>query len=194
MNINYDSNFYKKFKQFVDLLMKLSYTINAKGLENLNQSDNYLLVGNHLNILDALLLMYLSDQNLRFMVDKKLYNTVIGEYFFKKLGTDSNRKNNITLKKFLELLKDKQNVVIFPEGKTHKKDIIVPFKNGIPKLSVMGGTLVVPFGIDGKYHIGSTINIKIGEPINFKNIDVPRNKWDNYLESTVRKLEKEASI
>lgn len=193
MKKDYDKDFYMRFRKFVVMFMKTFYNIEINGQENIPTEGNYLLSGNHLNILDAWLLMLATDDELRFMVDKKLYRYDLWESFFTKLGTFSIDPDNFdiaAIKQTLGLLNDGENVVIFPEGKTHKPTEEVPFKAGIPKISVMAKTVVVPFGIRGSYVPGSTITLNIGSPINFKIADIKRNEYDSYLEKEVRLLEK----
>ena len=196
MDIKYDKEFYRKFKKFVLFYMNHMYKINVTGLENIPEDSNYILAGNHLNILDSWLLITVTDEYLRFMVDKKLYNTKIGEWFFKKVGTfdidpnekDPNKKIK-AVKNAVELLKAGEKVVIFPEGKTHSIDVCVPFKDGVPAISKLGNTVLVPFGISGNYKPFTELNINIGEPINFKELKLKKEEENLYLEYKVRKLE-----
>lgn len=192
MNENYDIEFYKRFSKFVKHFMKIFYNVEAEGVDNIPPDDNYLLVGNHLHILDSWLLMSLTDDNLRFMVDKKLYRYVLWERFFTKLGTfpiDPDTFDIKAIKATLELLRNKENVVIFPEGATHSRKTNLPFKPGIPKIATKTGTLVVPFGINGTYIPFSTLKISIGSPINFKIAGIKKEEQDSYLENEVRRLE-----
>ena len=53
MNIEYDKNFYYKFHKFVHVYMNIFYNINITGKENIPTDTNYILAGNHLNILDS---------------------------------------------------------------------------------------------------------------------------------------------
>lgn len=76
----YNADFYRNFRKFVNIFMQTFYKIDIDGLENLPTS-NYLLAGNHLNILDSWLLMYAIDDNIRFMVDQKLYRHKLWENF-----------------------------------------------------------------------------------------------------------------
>lgn len=189
----YDVEFYKKFRAFVVWFMNAFYTINAEGLENIPDDESYILAGNHLNILDSWLLLALIDENLRFMVDKKLYRYKSWEKFFRMIGTFPIDPNNLDIgavKNVLALIKMQEKVVIFPEGKTHKITASVPFKPGVAKISVLANSQIVPFGISGSYKPFSTLNINFGEPINFKQSGLKRNEYDEYLESTVRKLER----
>ena len=148
MDIKYDIEFYTRFKKFVLFYMKHVYDIECSGIENIPKDKNYILAGNHLNILDSWLLIAITDEHLRFMVDKKLYNTKLGEWFFKKVGTfdidpnetDPHKKLN-AVKNAVELLKEGEKVVIFPEGKTHSINVNVPFKDGVPAISKLGNTV-----------------------------------------------------
>ncbi len=192
MEENYDKEFYAKFVRFTRWFMKTFYNIESEGLENIPLDSNYLLVGNHLHILDSWLLMSLVDENLRFMVDKKLYRYKIWEDFFTRLGTFPIDPNSIDIKAIkttLSLLRSNEKVVIFPEGKTHNRKTKVPFKPGITKIASKANTLIVPFGINGSYIPFSTLKIAIGSPINFRITDIRKEEQDSFLESEVRKLE-----
>lgn len=189
----YDAEFYRKFRTFVKWFMNTFYSIEATGLENIPSDTNCIYAGNHLNILDSWLLLAFIDENLRFMVDKKLYRYKLWEKFFKTLGTfpiDPNSVDVIAVRTVLNLIKGGDSVVIFPEGQTHKITASVPFKPGVPKISVMAKTLIVPFGITGSYVPFSDLRINFGEPIDFKESGLDRKEYDTYLEDTVRKLER----
>ena len=200
MDVKYDYEFYRRFKKFVNFYMKHVYNIECNGIENIPKDKNYILVGNHLNILDSWLLIAVTDEHLRFMVDKKLYNTKPGEWFFKKVGTfeiDPNetdpRKKQIALKNAIELLKSGEKVVIFPEGETHPIDVKIPFKGRVSAISKLAKTKLVPFGINGTYKPFTKLQINIGEPIDFTKIKLPKNEETSYVENIVRKLEPQAN-
>lgn len=189
----YDLEFYKKFRVFVIWFMNTFYDVNVTGLENVPESGPYILAGNHLNILDSWLLLSVIDEDLRFMVDKKLYRYKSWEKFFKKLGTfpiDPNEFDVTAVRTTLSLLKDDEKVVIFPEGKTHRITESVPFKPGVPRMSLLGKSLLVPFGISGSYKPFSKISLNIGEPIDFKETSLKKNEYDAYFEEKVRMLER----
>lgn len=189
----YDAEFYKRFRTFVKWFMHNFYKIEADGINNIPRDETYILSGNHLNILDSWLLLSLIDENLRFMVDKKLYRYKSWEKFFRIIGTfpiDPDNLDLAAIKSALSILKSGDNVVIFPEGKTHKITASVPFKPGVPKISIMAKSLIVPFGIQGTYAPFSKLKINFGEPINFRKLGIKKDEYDDYLEDTVRKLER----
>jgi len=190
--MEYDIEYYKKFRRFVKSYMNFMYRIEANGLENVDLSEVNLFAGNHLNILDSWLLCTELDDNLRFMVDKKLYRYKSWENFFTRVGTfpiDPSKSSDVkAVRTAVELLKTNNNVVIFPEGKTHKYDEYVPFKKGAAALSVLGNAKLVPFGINGSYIPGARLQINFGEPIDLK--EYPRSEYDRVLEEKVRELQK----
>lgn len=191
MNIEFNKEFYQKFSKFVKTYMNLLYDINADGIENIPNNSNYLLAGNHLNIFDSwLLISVLNDTVLRFMVDKKLYRYKLWEIFFKTIGTfsiDPEKMDINAVKNTLNLLNEGNNVVIFPEGKTHKITEPLPFKPGVASIAKLSNTPLIPFGISGSYKLGSKLNINFGEPLNLT--QYKKKEYDIVLESHVRKLE-----
>ena len=197
MEDNYNIEFYRKFRKFVKLFMKSVYRIKAEGLENIPKDGNYILSGNHLNILDSWLLLTLIDEDLRFMVDKKLYRYKSWANFFSKVGTfpiDPDKIDLVAMKTLFNLIDEDEKIVIFPEGKTHSLKEEVPFKPGIPKISSKKGTVIVPFGITGSYIPFTSLKISIGSPINYKLLDIPSKEYDLHLESEVRYLEMKSSL
>ena len=192
MEIQFEEEFYFSTRKFLVSLMGIFYNTYGYGMENIPVDRNYILVGNHLHILDSVLIATYVDDNLRFMVDNKLYRYKLWKYFFKRLGTIGINPEKLDLKAVKESLEiaKQYNLVIFPEGMTHKYEEDIAFKPGIARLAKLANALVVPFGIKGDYRLFSDLQITFGEPIDFNNIDIPKKEYDYYLEEKVRKLEK----
>lgn len=191
MEVKYDKDFYYKFHKFVHIFMNTFYNLNITGKENIPVGSNYILAGNHLNILDSWLLLAADDNYLRFLVDNKLYRYKHWEIFFKKLGTigtDPDKIDIKALKELMNLLKDGENLVIFPEGHTHSKDIDLEYKPGIARISRIANVSIVPFGIYGSYKPFSNISINFGESVNYKQIVMPNNDIDKDLEMKIKNL------
>lgn len=190
MEIEYNPEFYHRFLKFVKLYMKFLYKIETNGLENVPKDGNYLLAGNHLNILDSWLLMAVLDTELRFMVDKKLYRYKLWEKFFRTLGTfeiDPDKTDIKAVKTSIDLIKSGNKVVIFPEGKTHRINDSVPFKPGVAAIAKLAKTSLIPFGIRGSYRPGGNLTINFGEPIDLSLYK--KDEYDMVLENKVRRLE-----
>ena len=191
MDVKYNKVFYKAFHIFVYINMHIFYNIKVTGLENIPTDTNYILAGNHLNILDSWVLLAVDKNYIRFLVDNKLYRYKYWECFFKILGTigtTPDSKDMIALKEMINLLKEGENLAIFPEGHTHKKDVHLEYKSGVAKLSRLTNVPVVPFGIYCSYIPFSRININFGEAVNYKLVKLPNNKIDKDLEIKIKSL------
>lgn len=191
MKAEYNKNFYCNFHKFAHAYMNLIYDLKITGLENIPKDSNYILAGNHLNILDSWLLLACDDNYIRFLVDNKLYRYKYWELFFKTLGTigtNPDSKDMESVKEMVKLLNNGETLAIFPEGHTHDKDIDLTYKPGVAKLSRVTNVPVVPFGIYGSYKPFSTIDIQFGEAINYKQINLPNNKIDYDLELRIKQL------
>ena len=191
MQIEYDKEFYYKVHVTTQKLMKLFYKLEVYGLKNIPTDTNYLLAGNHIHILDSLLLLAYNDDYVRFMVDNKLYKDKLGEWFFKKVGTfgiNPDVADLKALKETLRLLKNGENVAIFPEGHTHDKDIDLEYKSGIARISRITDTPIVPFGIYGSYKPFHTLTLNIGKPVNYKHKNLDNNQIDKDLEIRIKSL------
>ena len=192
MNYEYDKEFYYKFREFIVNFMDFLYDIDSNGLDNIPTDEKYILAGNHLHILDAALIAKYVDSELHFMVDNKLYRYKLWEKFFKRLGTfgiDPERNDIKAVKEAVEIAR-KNNIVIFPEGKTHRLDDDVAFKTGIARLSIFANSVIVPFGINGTYKPFSKLQINFGQPIDFRDMNLSKKEMDLYLEDNVRKLQR----
>ena len=191
MSIEFDKNFYHKIQKFTQTSMKLTHKLEVYGVNNIPKDSNYLLVGNHIHILDAALLVTFNDDYIRFMVDNKLYRYKLWEWFFKKSGTFGINPDNPdlkALKEAIELLKAGENVAIFPEGHTHDKDIDLEYKPGVARISKIVDVPIVPFGIYGSYKPFHSLTLNIGEPINYKRSNLKKDEMDKDLEQRIKSL------
>ena len=188
----YDKEFYVKFRKLVVDVMSFLYKIDATGVDNIPKDTNYLLVGNHLHIMDAGLIAKYDDSYLRFLVNNKLYIKDLDRYIFQKCGTigiDQKIADIKAVRTMIETLKE-YSMVIFPEGITHKQDVYVPFKPGVASIAKIAKVPVVPFGIVGTYKPFSNLRINFGTPIDFSKSKLNKSQMDVVLENEVRKLEK----
>ena len=191
MQVEYSKEFYDKVRKFTSECMKRLYKLEINGINNIPTDTNYILVGNHLHIMDSLLLLTYNDDRIRFMVDNKLYSYKLSEWFFKKVGTfgiNPDKADIKALREAINLLKNGENIAIFPEGHTHDKDIDLEYKPGIARISRSTGVPIVPFGIYGSYKPGDSIILNIGKPINYKNSVLKNDQIDKDLEIKVKCL------
>lgn len=164
------------FAVVIDILMlrpffKFYAKLHKKGAEKIPETP-VIFAGNHQSMLDA----FAFGQLLSYKQAKKTYYLGISEQFQSKLKRiiadntntiviDMNKNIKESLKVLAKVLREGNNVVIFPEGARTRDGELQDFKKSFAILSKELNIPVVVFGIDGAYDLmppGSS-EIKKGE-------------------------------
>ena len=164
-----DPFFYKIIRPIVSFLFRFFYRPEYIGLDNINSNGKLLLVGNHTNNLDCLLLISSTKRVLHFLAKDSL-NKGFKKVIFKNMGIiPVNRKihDKNALNSAIVGINDNKAVLIFPEGTINKTDdIIMPFKYGSVKIASVTNCPITPFVISGKYRLfKKSIKLEVLKPI-----------------------------
>lgn len=188
MNNKYNVRFYRGIRKIINVPIKLLFNPAVTGIENIPNKP-YILAGNHKSLFDMLLLAVYIQGEIHFMAKKELFKFKILKIFFSMLGAFPVDRNNVdikSIKESLRILRNNEVLGIFPEGTRNKTDeIILPFKEGVTSIANKTNSLIVPFGISGKYR-RNKIKLNIGEPINISQFK--KEEQTKYLEEQVKKL------
>lgn len=169
------------FNRFIAILsIKISGAkLEIKGLDNIPKNQAVLYVGNHRSMFDILLLMKLIRTPLIFVGKKSVMKWPVISWWMRAQKTLFIDRANLreglkVIMEGIELLKNGNSIVIFPEGTRSKTDEMLPFKKGSFKLATKSGVPVIPFAIKGtddvfennKFNLKpKTIYFTIGKPI-----------------------------
>lgn len=187
MKKEYNIEFYNSIKKIMNVPVKLLFNPEVIGIENIPNKP-YILAGNHKSMFDIPLLITNIPDDIHFMAKKELFNLILIRDVFSKMGAfPVDRKSGLSaLRTSIKLLNNNEIVGIFPEGTRNKTDdIILPFKEGVASIATRTNSLIVPFGISGKY-VRNKLKLNIGEPIDIKEIE--KDKQTKYLEEKVKEL------
>lgn len=192
MKNRYNIKFYKSIRRLTNIYIDKKFCPIIKGLDNIDEESS-LLIGNHKSGKDILLIAYaLKEYYPRFMAKKELFSNKILDWFMTKAGAfpvDRDKKDFNAIKTAINLLKDNNIVVIFPEGTRNKTDeVILPFKKGTGSLALLAKTKIIPFAITGDYKFRSKPVIEFGEKIDLAKLSLNKNEIDEYLENKVKKM------
>ncbi|MBW3584814.1 MAG: 1-acyl-sn-glycerol-3-phosphate acyltransferase [Cyanobacteria bacterium 0813] len=156
--------------------------IEVTGQEHLPKDGPVILAPTHRSRWDALMMPYSTGQmvtgrDLRFMVTADEVKGVQG-WFIRNLGgfaVDIKHPAISSLRYGVELLLDKQMLVIFPEGGIFQDGEVHPIKPGLARLAIQAelskpglGVKIVPMSIRYRPRIpqwGTHVKIAIGSPI-----------------------------
>ena len=178
---------YAFLRYYVDLVLRLSYrTVRYVGREKIPQDGAVIYAPNHTNgLMDAMVILALDQKPKVFVARADIFkNPKIAKILtFLKImpimrmrdGMDEVRKNNETIERAVDVLRDRVPFCIFPEGTHQTKYSSLPLSKGIFRIAFQAQELmpdlplyIVPVGIryGSFFRFRSTIRVQIGDPIN----------------------------
>ena len=174
---NSTMNMLRVLKKFIPSIID----IDARGVKNIPSEGPALLVGDHPNIIDGLVLAVTSPRPVKILVAGELCTSPAVRRIIRNLGwlpvdRHQSGKNGDTMEDCLKSLEAGEVVAIFPEGKTNYGKGLLPFKTGAALLAHKSGVPVVPFSVKGTeelYPDGSRVfhrgraAISFGEAVEF---------------------------
>ena len=168
------NSFYTFVIVILRAIWKVLYPYEVTGLETLPQ-ERVRLCPNHASNLDPIYVAVALPNNYRlhFMGKEELFRNSILNWAFRKLGAFpvSRGNNDITaVKTAIQVLKDDDNLLIFPEGTTIRNGIgsvdgLPPHaKSGAAMIGIRTGAKLVPVFVDGAKKPFRKVRIIFGKP------------------------------
>ena len=178
---------YATLRYYVDTVLKLSYRkIKYTGLENIPTDGAFIYAPNHANaLMDALIILAMDQRPKVFVARADIFkNPTLAKIFkFLKImpimrmrdGINEVKKNNETIEKAVDVLKDRIPFCIFPEGQHLAKHSAQPLSKGIFRIAFQAKELmpdtplyIVPVGLQygNFFRFRSTVRVEVGKPIN----------------------------
>ena len=178
---------YDFLRYYVDIVMKLSYRkIKYVGKEFIPKDGAIILAPNHTNaLMDAMVVLGMDHRPKVFVARADIFRNPKIAKILKWLkimpimrmrdGIDEVKKNNETIERAVDVLRDRVPFCIFPEGTHQTKYSSLPLAKGIFRIAFQAQELmpdmplyIVPVGIryGSFFRFRSTARVQIGEPIN----------------------------
>ena len=128
----------------------LRMRMHTEGLDKLPKDGRYLLVCNHIHILDPITLLGVLPQAQLAFISKKENGSMflVGKIMHKILCQPINRENDRealkTILRCIQILKeDKASIGVFPEGYTSLDGLLHPFRSGVFKIAQKANVPIV---------------------------------------------------
>ena len=178
---------YSFLRYYVDMVLNLSYhKIKYVGREFIPKDGAIIYAPNHTNaLMDAMIILAMDRSPKVFVARADIFkNPTLAKIFrFLKImpimrmrdGMDEVRKNNETITKAVDVLRDRVPFCIFPEGTHQAMHSSLPLSKGIFRIAFQAQEqmpdmplYIVPVGIryGSFFRFRSTVRVQIGEPIN----------------------------
>ena len=130
--------------------------VRTKGLEKLPKDGRFLLVCNHLGILDPILLMAkMPDAQLAFIskqenADMFIIGSLMHRILTQKINRDNDREALRTIINCIKIVQaDKASIAVFPEGYTSRDHHLHKFRNGVFKIAQRARVPIVVCTVTG---------------------------------------------
>ncbi len=157
--------------------------VTVSGLENIPSGTAVIFTPNHQSFLDIFILLKILPLSFRFVIMRKLFRVpVIGPFItqagFISLDRKDRKKSILQIHQVIDLLKNNESFVIFPEGKLTKDGTIGEFGRGTSIIIQRSKKPVVPIAINGTFEAmpkgawrikPGKVTVIIGQPVHFEN-------------------------
>jgi 1-acyl-sn-glycerol-3-phosphate acyltransferase len=148
-----DILFYR-FARFllVAVFCRLWFRMTFEGRENLPRTGPYVVAPVHRSNLDTLIVGGLTTRRLRYMGKDSLWKTRFFGALFSALGAFPVHRGSAdreALRRCIEVLKEGEPLVIFPEGTRQSGPALQPLFEGAAYVAARAGVPIVPVGIGG---------------------------------------------
>lgn len=161
-----------KFYAFCSFLArsfyKLLFKVEVVGQDQIDFSKQYVICANHLSNHDPFLLGGLMPLQAHFMAKKEIFKYKIIAFFLNAayvFPVDREGNDIRAIKKAITLLKEGENLGLFPEGTRNRGFEPLPVKGGVAMLAIKTKTPVLPITIDSKFKWFGPIRIVYHTPL-----------------------------
>ena len=157
-----DSKYFRRLtKLYIPAVVSLlRMDVQLEGAQQLPKDGRFLLICNHLNILDPVLLLgCFPEAQLAFIskrenADMFLIGKIMHRLMCQLINRENDREALKTILKCIQLIKDDEvSVAVFPEGYTSKDGRLQHFRAGAFKIAMKTGVPIVVCTIAGSQHI-----------------------------------------
>jgi len=158
----------KILKFILRILVIIVYRPKIKGKENLKEVKGALICPNHVHALDSAVVVLMNKRTIRVLAKESLFKYRILKWLagiFGAYPVKDGKKSMESMKISLRLLKNKELLLIFPEGTRNGMAKGVKAKEGAIKLAIRANVPIVPVGIQGSFKAFTKVKVNIGEPI-----------------------------
>ncbi|HEY3441167.1 MAG TPA: lysophospholipid acyltransferase family protein [Paludibaculum sp.] len=181
--------------------------VRVRGAENLTPGSNYVIVSNHLSLVDTPVMFRCLPVPFKFLAKHELLKVPFIGWYLKRAGhltvdRASLRSSITSMNECARLIREKHlSVLIFAEGTRSLTGEMQPFKEGAAYLSVQSGVPVAPVALVGTwdvlpaksaYFMPGDVEMRIGAPLSPEGYTLKtRAAFTALMEERVRALMKD---
>jgi 1-acyl-sn-glycerol-3-phosphate acyltransferase len=152
LDLGSDSLFVTLFRGSLVLLMRLLFRIEHRGTENIPRNGPLVVAPNHVTYFDPFWISAGIRRKVRYMAWDKIFELPVVDPIFRWLGAFPVNLQNPefgTFKVALQILRQREALMVFPEGGRSPDGSLQPFKEGAARLALRTGAEVLPVAVHG---------------------------------------------
>lgn len=165
----------KLIKFILKILIIIVYRPKVLGKENLPKDSAAIICPNHVHALDSAVIVMMNKRKINILAKQEIFKNkfiifladIFGVYPVKRNG-----KSIESVKTSLRILKNKELLMIFPEGTRNGMAKKIKPRDGAIKLALQAGVPIIPVGVQGNFKFFRKVKINIGKPINYQNKEI----------------------
>jgi 1-acyl-sn-glycerol-3-phosphate acyltransferase len=156
------------------------YRARANGTDNMPYSGPAIVITNHKANIDPVICGMVFDRPLRYMAKKELFGNAALRKLIVALGAfpiDRGAGDRAALTTSLDVLKEGEVLLMFPEGHRQRDDAVHEFLPGVGMIALRSGAPVVPMAMDGTQRMVRdgrpglpALRILVGPPLDLSDI------------------------
>ncbi|MGC9323843.1 MAG: 1-acyl-sn-glycerol-3-phosphate acyltransferase [Desulfomonilia bacterium] len=198
------SLFFAILRRVVRPIVKILFSVDVKGLENIPSHGSAIVLLNHTSFLDSIVFGVFPKRYIWFMAKNSEYRNGFMNWFLRHARSFPVRRYTVdaqAIRNAIRIVQQGHVLGIFPEGERTWDGSLLPFRTGTIRLVLALGIPVIPVGISGAYELmprwtssikRSPVRIRVGSPLIFDKIPVPKQTWAD-IESASGELRRHLS-
>lgn len=150
------------------IVFRTLYPVRYHGLAHLALDAPFILIGNHQQMLDPLLIGWkVNRYQIRYLGKKELVKNPLMRSLYRRMlmiPVDRHNMDMQAVRACLKTLKEGHVLGIFPEGTRHKKTLMQEMESGIAMIALRGNVPILPAFVAGKPKLFRRVDCYYGEP------------------------------
>lgn len=143
---------YTIIRNIARLLCIIYFRLKATGVENIPKKRGFVLASNHSSFLDPVVLAAASPRQLHFMAKDDLFKVPFLGWLISLLNAfpvKRGRQSSEAFKEAVKRLREREALLIFPEGRRRDRDVFSQAKGGVGLLALKAEVPIIPALIEG---------------------------------------------
>ncbi len=173
------NRFYSLMRGIVKPVAALIFPTRVTGAEHIPDEGAVLLCCNHISMLDPVLMICFLRRPVRFLAKKELFDSKIGNWFFRKMGmvpVDRGAGDLAAMRTCLEVLNEGGALGVFPQGHRFHQDESHEIQSGAGMMALRSRAAVVPVHISAPMRPFHRIYMNVRAPIDISDLTRPNSQ------------------